>query len=206
MASATPSKGKKARASIAKQSVSVEAASELTVDAPSRREFMYYIWGASIALMLGEVTAGLIWFAFPRFKEGEFGGVFSFDPTGLPDQGTPPEWNASGRFHVSNTDDGLLALYGVCTHLGCLPKWVPSNTRFECPCHGSKFENTGSYITGPAPRGLDRFPVTITYSDGETANTPDNGGPIRLDPSRAITQILIDTGARIDGPPQGVDL
>jgi cytochrome b6-f complex iron-sulfur subunit len=148
----------------------------------------------------------LIWFAFPRFKEGEFGGTFSFDPSGVPDVGAPPDWIASGVFHISNTEGGFLALYGVCPHLGCLPKWVPSNTRFECPCHGSKFEGTGSYITGPAPRGLDRFPVVITYSDGVTAETPDNGGPIPLDPNRAITAISINTGARIDGPPPGVDL
>lgn len=167
---------------------------------PSRREFLYYIWGASLALFLGQVTAGLLWFSFPRFREGEFGGVFPFNPDDLPQAGTPPESVPAGRFHVSNSQNGLLALYGVCTHLGCLPKWVPTNERFECPCHGSKFEGNGSYIEGPAPRGLDRFPVTVIYADGTTVSTDSSGGPIPLDPNRVIVDIRVDTGARITGP------
>jgi cytochrome b6-f complex iron-sulfur subunit len=169
------------------------------VAAPSRREFLYYIWSASALLALGETGAALIWFAFPRFKEGEFGGTFAFDPEALPGAGAPPVTVASGRFHISNTPEGLRALYQVCTHLGCLPKWVPTNFRFECPCHGSKFQLTGEWIEGPAPRHLDKFVATVTYADGSTVATPTDGGPIPLDPEREITSIQIDTGARILG-------
>ena len=55
----------------------VVAQPSIEVSAPTRREFLYYIWGASIALLLVEATAGLIWFALPRFKAGEFGGPFT---------------------------------------------------------------------------------------------------------------------------------
>lgn len=169
------------------------------VAAPSRREFLYYIWSASTLLALGETGAALIWFAFPRFKEGEFGGTFAFNPEELPGLGTAPVTVSSGRFHISHTEDGLRALYQVCTHLGCLPKWVPTNFRFECPCHGSKFQLNGNWIEGPAPRNLDRFIATVTYADGSTAVTPTDGGAIPLDPERQITSIQIDTGARITG-------
>jgi cytochrome b6-f complex iron-sulfur subunit len=200
MATATPTKSN--RTSIAQPSTQASSAPQVKVAAPSRREFMYYIWGASMALLLGELGAGLIWFAFPRFKEGEFGGTFPFDPANLPESGAPPQWTPSGRFHISNTANGILALYGVCTHLGCLPKWVPSNTRFECPCHGSKYQINGSWIEGPAPRGLDRFPVTVTYSDGSSEDSNEDG-IITIDPDRTIASILIDTGAKIAGPPHG---
>lgn len=203
MATATPTKSKTDRMSIAQPNAQENTAPQVTVDAPSRREFLNYIWGASIALLLGELTAGLLWFAFPRFKEGEFGGTFPFDPANLPEVGSPPQWNASGRFHISNTENGLLALYGVCTHLGCLPKWVASNVRFECPCHGSKFQGNGSWIEGPAPRGLDRFPVTLTYTDGSSIDSPEDGGPIVIDPSRTIASIAVNTGSKVLGPPQG---
>lgn len=205
MATATPSQSKNAQASIAKPSAASQAAPEITVDAPSRREFMYYIWGASIALLLGEVSAGVIWFAFPRFGEGEFGGTFPFDPVNLPAEGDPPLSVPEGRFWVANTERGIYALYGVCTHLGCLPKWVPSNSRFECPCHGSKYEANGVWIEGPAPRGLDRFKLTVTYVDGTTVETPDNGGPIVLDPNQEITSMNISTAAadKVLGPGHG---
>lgn len=199
MATANPTQGD-ARKSIAKPEANADETPKVQVDAPSRREFLYYIWGASMALLLGQVTAGLIWFSYPRFREGEFGGVFSYSAADLPTKEEPPEWVAAGRFHVSNAENGLLALYGVCTHLGCLPKWVPTNTRFECPCHGSKFEGNGSYIEGPAPRGLDRFPVVIVYSDGEEVATPADGSPIPINENKSIAEIRVDTGARILGP------
>lgn len=188
-----------ARASIAKPAETTTAPEAIQVAAPTRREFLYYIWGASIVMLLGQATAGLIWFAFPRFREGEFGGVFPFDPDNLPSVEAPPLSVPAGRFHVSNTDDGLLALYGVCTHLGCLPKWVSTNNRFECPCHGSKFTGDGSYIEGPAPRALDRFVLRVVYSDGTEAETDSSGGPVPLDPDKSIAEIRIDTGSRILG-------
>lgn len=171
----------------------------IQVAAPSRREFLYYIWAASTLLALGETGAALIWFAFPRFKEGEFGGTFAFNPEELPGVGAAPTSVPAGRFHVTRTTEGLRALYGVCTHLGCLPKWVPTNGRFECPCHGSKFQLSGTWIEGPAPRNLDTFIATVTYADGTTVATPGDGGAIPLDPERQITNIQIDTGARIIG-------
>ncbi len=169
------------------------------VAAPSRREFLYYIWAASTLLALGETGAALTWFAFPRFKEGEFGGTFAFNPEELPSVGAAPTSVPAGRFHVTLTTEGLRALYGVCTHLGCLPKWVPTNGRFECPCHGSKFHLSGNWIEGPAPRNLDLFIATVTYADGTTVETPAEGGAIPLDLNRQITSIQIDTGARIIG-------
>jgi len=171
------------------------------VNAPSRREFLYYIWGASIALLLGELSAGVLWFALPRFKEGEFGGIFRLPPADLPEAGIAPLSFPAGRFHVVVTaNDGLVVLFGVCTHLGCLPKWVPLNHRFECPCHGSKYQLDGTYIEGPAPRSLDRFKTTVTFEDGTTEITAADGLPIPLEGHGNIVSIAIDTGARIKRP------
>jgi cytochrome b6-f complex iron-sulfur subunit len=172
--------------------------SDVQVSAPSRREFLYYIWGASIALFLGQTTVGLLLFAYPRFKEGEFGGVFTVVSEEIPETGAPPVSKPAGRFWLSNNDEGFTALYGVCTHLGCLPKWVDTNGRFECPCHGSKFTLDGTYIEGPAPRNLDRFQTTIVFTDGTTAETNDDGDPIPLN-GRTIREVRVNTGARILG-------
>ncbi len=172
-------------------------AARIAVSAPSRHEFLYYIWGASIALLLGEATAGLIWFMLPRFKAGEFGGSFQIDPAQVPAAGVGPLSMPEGRFHVSHLeDDSLVVLYQVCTHLGCIPKWVATNHRFECPCHGSKYELSGKWIEGPAPRSLDRFSTTITFADGTSVTMNDEGDPIPL-AGGEIAGIRIDTAARI---------
>jgi cytochrome b6-f complex iron-sulfur subunit len=174
-----------------------KAAEAIQIDAPSRREFLYYIWGASIVLLIGEASAGLIWFALPRFKEGSFGGIFTFPPDEVPAENRTPYHESSGRFWVSHPTAGLVVLYEVCTHLGCIPKWSETNFRFECPCHGSKYQIDGHYIEGPAPRSLDRFFTTLTFEDGTTASMDSQGDPIPIDNRPQITAITIDTGKRI---------
>jgi cytochrome b6-f complex iron-sulfur subunit len=143
----------------------------------NRREFLYYIWGASVALLLAQSGGAIIWFALPRFRAGEFGGVFTVDPALVPAVGAPPAQFSSGKFWLSNTANGAIALSMVCTHLGCLYKWVDSTNRFECPCHGSKFTGEGKYIEGPAPRSLDYFEITTS----ETALLVNTGKKIKGD-------------------------
>lgn len=188
-----------ATASVTKaQASQVSNEQAVPLNAPTRREFLYYIWGASMALILGQVSAGLIWFALPRFKEGEFGGTFTLAGGEVPPAGSAPNSFPAGRFHVSNVpNEGVVALYGVCTHLGCLPKWVETNNRFECPCHGSKYQLSGLYIEGPAPRSLDRFLTTITFNDGTTATTNSSGDPIPVPDGKQVVSVAINTGNRI---------
>ena len=58
-------------------------------------------------------------------------------------------------------ESGVVALYQKCPHLGCrVPNCVPSQW-FECPCHGSQYNQVGEKKGGPAPRGMDRFAVSV---------------------------------------------
>ena len=63
--------------------------------------------------------------------------------------------------YVVNANDYLFALSQKCPHLGCHVPYCESSGRFECPCHGSIYDLAGEYITGPAPRGMDRYEVTL---------------------------------------------
>ncbi len=175
--------------------------SEPTPLSVNRREFLNYAWGASIMLFMAEMGVVTYLYAMPRFKEGEFGGTFTLDVSAVPPQGAPPVDNPDGRFWISHTPEGVKALYKVCTHLGCLYKWVGSNNRFECPCHGSKFEADGTYIEGPAPRDLDQFAVTALDAAGNPVATSDDGSPLPLPPD--TVEIKVDTGEKIRGKPVG---
>jgi cytochrome b6-f complex iron-sulfur subunit len=199
MATSPVTKGRAATAST--KAAEAAAAPDTQTQGISRREFLYYIWGASIALLMAESAGTIIWFMLPRFRAGEFGGVFTVDPATLPPVGASPAGNPAGKYWIANTEDGILALSMVCTHLGCLFKWVEANHRFECPCHGSKFEPDGTKIIGegPAPRNLDRFSVTVT-TPGGTNRTSPTGGPVKVD---GATSIDIDTGKKIKGFPEG---
>jgi cytochrome b6-f complex iron-sulfur subunit len=154
-------------------------------------------------------TVGLsLWFAFPNFKPGQFGGEFPLQgpaSTILPEVNSSPAEYPAGKFWLVNLDTegpkgeprkGILALYKVCTHLGCLYAWIPTTFRFECPCHGSKFELTGDYIAGPARRNLDRFVIKAVSPDGAIKETDANGNPLIVNGDETL---IIDTGQRILG-------
>lgn len=163
----------------------------------SRREFLNLAWLGSMALLTVQTLGVSVLFLFPRFKEGEFGGIFNLRgsaSTLLPEKGGAPVPFTDGKFWLTNTDKGVYALYKVCTHLGCLYAWADITQRFECPCHGSKFALTGKYLAGPAPRSLDRFKIIATRPDGSVVETPPNGAGIQLNGDEMLA---IDTGTRI---------
>ncbi len=172
----------------------------------NRREFLAYAWGGALTLLTLESGLATYQFMYPRFREGEFGGKFILGTgTALPQIGIDPEGNATGKFWLINTDEGPRALYMVCTHLGCLYKWEPSNNRFECPCHGSKFDREGHYIEGPAPRSLDQFLVEIVEGGSTVSQTEDAGDYISAPalPS-PDAEVVVDTGKRLQGKPKAL--
>ena len=84
---------------------------------------------------------------------------------------------------LAGMEQGLVALFWKCPHLGCaVPECVTSQW-FECPCHGSQYNRVGEKRGGPAPRGMDRFKVSVNDKN----------------------ELLVDTGTIIPGPPVGTN-
>jgi cytochrome b6-f complex iron-sulfur subunit len=77
---------------------------------------------------------------------------------------------------------GVIALWQTCPHLGCRVPECATSKWFECPCHGSQYNQVGERQGGPAPRGMDGFAMDVS------------GGTL-----------TVDTGTIIKGRPLGVD-
>jgi cytochrome b6-f complex iron-sulfur subunit len=168
----------------------------------TRRELLSYIWLGSLGVFTAQLGGLSILFALPRFRAGEFGGIFTVGPAdAIPATDAAPLAYNDGKFWLVNTEEGVLAIYRVCTHLGCLYAWQDSQNRFICPCHGSQFQRGGKYIQGPAPRSLDAFNVKVVDASGaEVTSTravaTAAGGtspyvPVPVEPGQIIT---VDTG------------
>jgi cytochrome b6-f complex iron-sulfur subunit len=173
----------------------------------SRRQFFNR---ANVTLMsagIGAFTAaGFVAFLWP-FASGGFGGQVT---VGKKDEILDSIRTGDGFFYASNArtwiteypadalpnaravyddniyagmEQGLVALYQKCPHLGCRVPSCPSSGWFECPCHGSQYNRVGEKKGGPAPRGMDRFPFTIA----------GNG------------DVTVDTGTIVTGPPIGTN-
>ena len=173
--------------------------------AVTRRQFFNRSITAMFALGLAGFGTTMIAFLWPTLSVG-FGAKIKVgaltDILGQIGDTREPYYVPEGRFYINaypkadakkaaasysggvleGMENGVVALYQKCVHLGCRVPWCKTSQWFECPCHGSQYNKAGEKKGGPAPRGLDRFPVAI------------EGG-----------QVVVDTGLLSVGPTIGTD-
>jgi cytochrome b6-f complex iron-sulfur subunit len=127
----------------------------------SRRDFLGRLgWGGFAALSIIGLL-GFVRSAFPR--------VLFLPPSkfkaGLPGDYVLGEvsdkYLRDFRTWIIHTKLGFYAIFAKCTHLGCTPRWLKSENKFKCPCHGSGYYISGLNFEGPAPRPMDRFKIYI---------------------------------------------
>ncbi len=141
------------------------------IDLERRRVFAVGCFG------IGAATAGFLAATF-RFlvpnvlyepsRRFDVGPPVDFPPdsaTFLPDR----------RLYVFNSADGFYAISSICTHLGCNVKHIGAG--FECPCHGSKFDQNGRVISGPAPQPLSWYAISLSPREQLIVDLDQTVGP-----------------------------
>ncbi len=83
---------------------------------------------------------------------------------------------------LASMEAGIAVMYQKCPHLGCRVPNCNTSQWFECPCHGSQYNQAGEKKAGPAPRGMDRFSTAVS------------GG-----------KLSVNTGLVVQGPPIGTN-
>jgi len=96
----------------------------------NRREFLNIAWLASLGFLTVNVAGITYLFAMPRFKEGEFGGVYTFGKVAdLPATDAAPQNIPKVKMWMSNSEEGVLAIYGPFNYNGTFTS--ESNARFD---------------------------------------------------------------------------
>ena len=63
---------------------------------------------------------------------------------------------------VVRTGDGeVRAFSAVCTHLDCTVQFKADTSQLWCACHNGTYDLGGNVVSGPPPRGLERFVVNV---------------------------------------------
>jgi len=173
--------------------------------AVSRRQFLNRGIVAGFGLGLSGFGAACLGFLWPQVSGGfgskvrvgkitdirsqiTSGGGFYYFPEGrmwvteYPASALDKAKRVYSPSELAGMEAGLVALYQKCPHLGCRVPECKTSQWFECPCHGSQYNQVGEKKGGPAPRGLDRFAMSV------------DGG-----------NFVVDTGIIIQGPPIGTN-
>jgi cytochrome b6-f complex iron-sulfur subunit len=127
----------------------------------SRRRFIAYAWIVAGAIVIGELMGGSFAFLWPRKRRGKEEKVFIAGKVSDFKIGEVVPFRKEKSF-VIRLEGGFLAISSVCTHLHCIVNWNGVTKRFECPCHGAKFNKEGEVLEGPPPRPLDLYKLEVT--------------------------------------------
>jgi len=95
------------------------------------------------------------------------------------------QWIKALRLWIVRYDDRFIAISAICTHLGCTPRYLGTEDKYKCPCHGSGYRGFASgwkvnatNFEGPAPRPMERFKLALA-DDGQMV--VDKSATFRID-------------------------
>ena len=102
-------------------------------------------WGMTSAMLASIILADRI-----QGKPDPYGEVFS------------PQRSSIHPQLAANILESMINLLKPtaprCPHLGCALKWNPQERSWDCPCHGSRFDEDGKLLENPAKGDLKKRP------------------------------------------------
>lgn len=128
----------------------------------TRRDFIGLVIRSGLFMTLVGMILPALSFLAPVTKRGPAGGLV--DIGGIDDipPGTAKKVIVSGSaLLVIHTTREFKALSAVCTHLGCLVDFNKDRQQIVCPCHGGTFDVDGRVVSGPPPKALPAYEVSV---------------------------------------------
>jgi len=136
--------------------------------APTRRDLLGFLgWGAVLS-SIGIGSLAFVRFMYPRVlfeppSQFRLGRPVEYSPNS-----TSEKWIKALRLWIVRYDDRFISVSAICTHLGCTPRYLNTEDKYKCPCHGSGYRGfasgwrvNGANFEGPAPRPMERFKLSL---------------------------------------------
>jgi cytochrome b6-f complex iron-sulfur subunit len=127
---------------------------------PARRRLLQWLTRGFVSLW----GLGSLWVvgAFLKPPRGSLGdrlidvGPLSSLPVG---QGRLVRHGRDPILVLRTSEDSLVGLSAVCTHLRCVLRWDGDRRALLCPCHDGAFDVNGNVVSGPPQSPLGRYRV-----------------------------------------------
>ena len=162
----------------------------------NRREFVQLSSAAAVAM----AAAGCLCCEEVALAEGPASAPSQGDlPAKFLDVGTVDDYPKDGisdkfaakptRVLVVRKGDRIYASSATCTHRACGVKVKMDTHQLACPCHGSKFDNNGKPVSGPAKAPLFRHAITLNEQKHLIVDKSKQFGEKEWDNAQAFVKV-----------------
>ncbi len=136
--------------------------------------FVAFLWPSGTGGFGGAITVGKLGNIQDGIKSGN-GFFYAAEArswiTEFPAEALPLAETVYPETVLATMRQGVVVLSQKCPHLGCRVPECTTSQWFECQCHGSQYNRVGEKKGGPAPRGMDHHPATISAAGDVTIDT-----------------------------------
>jgi Rieske Fe-S protein len=128
-----------------------------------RRDFLGILLSGGVVAFLGAVLYPVLAYLKPP-KEAEVvvtsvkaGKLSAIEK----DSGTIVRFGTKPVILIRTANDELRAFSATCTHLDCTVQFRKDMGMIWCACHNGKYDMNGGNVSGPPPRPLEEYRVTV---------------------------------------------
>jgi len=140
----------------------------------TRRFWLIRTLAASYVASIASLLYPVVQFLRPRRKAGQsaFQAVapYRVDQLRSDAHGAwPPPFEFAGKpcLLVRTPGGEIRAFNAICTHTDCTVKYRPAEGDVFCSCHDGVYDLNGRNISGPPPRPLESYEVTLQGDPGQ---------------------------------------
>lgn len=129
----------------------------------SRRQFLNLLLGGSAAALAGAILYPLVRYIMPPKEMEEAATSAAAAKVGelAPNSAKIFRFGQKPAILINTPKGELKAFSAVCTHLNCTVQYEKDSSIIWCACHNGKFDLNGRVISGPPPKALEEYSVSL---------------------------------------------